>query len=88
MWALLGQQTGAQAAITQTFQSGAPEKPQVTFLASCAGTGAATTFAELRSTVAACPSDDSDDHKATVRYEDLDREGFPEDTIRIRMTFV
>ncbi|MFF4010626.1 hypothetical protein [Streptomyces sp. NPDC001717] len=87
MWAILRQQTGAQAAITQTFQSGATENPQVTFLASYAGTGAATTFAELRSAVAACPSDDSDGRKGTVRYEDLDRGGFPEGTIRIRMTF-
>ncbi len=34
-----------------------------------------------------CIRDDSDERKATARYEDLDRAGFPEDTIHIRMTF-
>ncbi|MFD7260497.1 hypothetical protein [Streptomyces sp. NPDC059874] len=87
MWALLNQK-GAQAAIAQTFDSNEPGSPQVTLLASHPATGAATTFAQLRSAVAACPTDGSDDRKATVRYEDLDKAGFPEDTIHIRMTFV
>ncbi|WKD31123.1 hypothetical protein [Streptomyces xanthophaeus] len=86
MWELL-RQKGAQAAVSQTFDSGEPGSPQMTFLASYTGTGAATAFAQLRTAVAACPSDDSDERKATARYEDLDKAGFPEDTIHIRMTF-
>ncbi|MFB6560980.1 hypothetical protein ACFCYH_19270 [Streptomyces sp. NPDC056400] len=86
MWGLLNQK-GARAAVAQTFDASGPGNPGVTLLASHSASGAATTFAQLRSAVAACPSDDSDERKATVRYEDLDKAGFPEDTIHIRMTF-
>ncbi|MFG2292434.1 hypothetical protein [Streptomyces sp. NPDC048603] len=85
MWALLNQR-GAQAAVTQTFGSVPPGNPQVTFLASHAGTGATTAFGQLRAALAACPPHASDGRKATVRYEDLDAAGFPEDTLRIRIT--
>ncbi|MFG2332843.1 hypothetical protein ACGFMM_24895 [Streptomyces sp. NPDC048604] len=87
MWGLLNQK-GAQAAVAQTFDSAEPGSPQVTLLASHSATGAATTFAQLRAAVAACPSDSYGGRKATVRYEDLDSAGFPEDTIHIRMTFI
>ncbi|WP_406865176.1 hypothetical protein ABZO31_33805 [Streptomyces sp. HUAS MG47] len=87
MWALLNQR-GAQAAIAQTLDSGAPGSPRLTLLSSYSASGAATTFARLRSAVAGCSYDGSEGRKATVRYEDLDRAGFPEDTIHIRMTFV
>ncbi|MFD3699622.1 hypothetical protein ACFWUZ_26410 [Streptomyces sp. NPDC058646] len=79
-------QRGAKAAITQTFRPGDPGNPKVTFLASHSGTGAATAFAELRSAVAACPATGSGTRNGTVQYEDLDGPGYPEDTIRIRMT--
>ncbi|MCX5375461.1 hypothetical protein [Streptomyces sp. NBC_00091] len=85
MWALLGQR-GAQAAVAQTFDSDEPGTPQATFLASHAGTGAATSFAQLRSAVADCPPHGYEGREATVRVEDLDAAGFPEDTIRIRIT--
>ncbi len=86
MWGLLNQK-GAKAAVSQTFEAVEPGSPSITFLASHSATGAAATFARLRTAVAACPMDDSADRKATVRYEDLDAKGFPKDTIRIRMTF-
>ncbi|MCX5078444.1 hypothetical protein OG321_39050 [Streptomyces sp. NBC_00424] len=57
-------------------------------LASYAGTGAETAFAQLRAAVAACPSDSGNGTKVAVTYEDLDTAGFPEDTIRIRITTV
>ncbi|MFJ3925419.1 hypothetical protein [Streptomyces sp. NPDC090022] len=83
MWALLGQR-GAQAAITQALPSDEPGQPQMTFLAAHAD--AEATFARLRSALEACPTDSSDGDKATVRYEELDGAGFPEDAIRIRIT--
>ncbi|MFJ9344345.1 hypothetical protein ACIRP0_34455 [Streptomyces sp. NPDC101733] len=87
MWALFGQR-GAQAAITQTFDSNEPGNPQVIFLASYSGTGATTAFARLRSAINACPSDGEDGRTATMRSEDLDKAGFPDDTIRVRITTV
>ncbi|MFD6878253.1 MULTISPECIES: hypothetical protein [unclassified Streptomyces] len=85
MWALL-RQHGARAAVTQTFTADAPGEP-VHFLASYAGTDAQTTFAQLRTALAACPRQNDEGREATVRYEDLDGAEFPEDTVRIRMTF-
>ncbi|MER6522042.1 hypothetical protein ABT246_34980 [Streptomyces sp. NPDC001553] len=85
MWGLIGQR-GAQAAITQTFDTTEPGNPTVTFLSSYSGTGATTTFARLRSAVAACPSDGSENRKATIRSQDLDKAGFPADTLRIQIT--
>lgn len=87
MWAGF-EHRGAQAAIAQTFDSNGPTDPRVNFLASYAGTGAEKAFAQLRAAVAACPSDNGNDSKVTVAYEDLDKAGFPEDTIRIRITTV
>ncbi|MET9609308.1 hypothetical protein ABZZ17_30310 [Streptomyces sp. NPDC006512] len=83
MWGLLSQR-GARAAVSQTFATDTPGNPQVNFLASYAG--AEAVYTRLRSAVAACPSDSEDGRTVTVRYEDLDGAGFPEDTIRIRMT--
>lgn len=85
MWALL-RQKGARAAITQMFTADAPGDP-VHFLASYSGTGAETTFAQLRTALAACPRQNDEGREVTVRYEDLDGAEFPEDTVRIRMTF-
>ncbi|MFE2527980.1 hypothetical protein ACFXEL_27495 [Streptomyces sp. NPDC059382] len=77
---------GAQAAVAQTFDPNEPADPQVNSLASYAGTGAETAFARLREAVAACPTDSGNGTKVTVTFEDLDTAGFPEDTIRIRIT--
>ncbi|MEU3721303.1 hypothetical protein [Streptomyces sp. NPDC031705] len=85
MWGLL-RQHGAQAAISQTFDTDEPGTPQVNLLASHTAAGAETVFSQLRSAVAACPSAGEDGRTVAVRYEDLDGTGFPEDTIRIRMT--
>ncbi|MEU8502230.1 hypothetical protein AB0C86_36780 [Streptomyces lavendulae] len=87
MWAEF-EQRGAQAAIAQTFDSNGPADPRVNSLASYAATGAETAFAQLRAAVAACPSDSANGNKVTVAYEDLDKAGFPEDTIRIRITSI
>ncbi|RKT08582.1 hypothetical protein BX286_6687 [Streptomyces sp. 3211.6] len=85
MWALIGHK-GAQAAIAQTFTSKRPGEPSVNFLASHAGTGATTAFAQLREAASACPQHGSDGRTATVATEDLHGAGFPEDAIRIRIT--
>ncbi|THA86758.1 hypothetical protein [Streptomyces sp. A0592] len=85
MWGLL-RQRGAHAAISQTFDSEEPGSPTVGGLASYAGTDAATVFGRLRTALAGCPSVEEDGRTVTIRYEDLDTAGFPEDTLRIRMT--
>lgn len=85
MWAVFAHR-GAQAAVAQTFDSNGPADPRVNSLASYAGTGAETAFGQLRAAVAACPSDSTNGNEVTVSYEDLDKEGFPKGTIRIRIT--
>ncbi|MFI8392951.1 hypothetical protein [Streptomyces sp. NPDC085540] len=85
MWGLLGQR-GAQAAVSQTFDTEEPGSPTVNFLSSYAGTDAVTVFVRLRTALAGCPSVEEDGRTVTIQYEDLDTGGFPEDTLRIRMT--
>ncbi|MFJ7779790.1 hypothetical protein [Streptomyces yangpuensis] len=85
MWGLL-RQRGAHAAVSQTFDTDEPGSPTVNFLSSYPGTDAATVFGQLRTALAGCPSAEEDGRTVTVRYEDLDTAGFPEDTLRIRMT--
>ncbi|MFD7916783.1 hypothetical protein ACFV30_39855 [Streptomyces sp. NPDC059752] len=85
MWGLLGQR-GAHAAVSQTFDTEEAGSPTVNFLSSYAGTDAVTVFGRLRTALAGCPSVEEDGRTVTIRYEDLDAVGFPEDTLRIRMT--
>ncbi|MFC9825517.1 hypothetical protein ACFWG6_33745 [Streptomyces erythrochromogenes] len=85
MWGLL-RQRGAHAAVSQTFDTQEPGSPTVNFLSSYPGTDAATVFGQLRTALAGCPSVEEDGRTVTIRYEDLDTAGFPEDTLRIRMT--
>ncbi|MFI8365178.1 hypothetical protein ACIGD1_34125 [Streptomyces sp. NPDC085612] len=85
MWGLL-RQRGAQAAVSQTFDTEEQGSPTVNFLSSYPGTDAATVFGRLRTALAGCPSVEEDGRTVAIRYEDLDTAGFPEDTLRIRMT--
>ncbi|MFE7094238.1 hypothetical protein [Streptomyces erythrochromogenes] len=85
MWGLL-RQRGAHAAVSQTFDTEEPGNPTVNYLSSYPGTDAVTLFGRLRTALAGCPSVEEDGRTVTIRYEDLDTAGFPEDTLRIRVT--
>ncbi|MFD6880176.1 MULTISPECIES: hypothetical protein [unclassified Streptomyces] len=85
MWGLFSRR-GAHAAVAQTFDTDEPGSPGMNLLSSYLS--AETVYTQLREAVAACPSVHENGTLVTVRYEDLDKPGFPEDTIRIRMTVI